>query len=45
MVKRILKLETKLGADQADALAVALGHAHSNSTLVQLSKAGGGWRK
>lgn len=45
MVKRILKLETKLGADQADALAVALGHAHSNSTLMQLSKAGGGWRK
>jgi crossover junction endodeoxyribonuclease RuvC len=45
MVRHILKLEQKLAADQADALAVALSHAHSNSTLMKLAKAGGGWRR
>jgi crossover junction endodeoxyribonuclease RuvC len=45
MVQRILGLSEKLAADQADALAVALCHAHTDSTLLQLSKAGGGWRR
>jgi crossover junction endodeoxyribonuclease RuvC len=45
MVQRILGLSDKLTADQADALAVALCHAHTDSTLMQLSKAGGGWRR
>jgi len=45
MVQRILQLTDKLAADQADALAVALCHAHTNSTLVQLAKHGGGWRR
>ena len=31
MVQRILGLQEKLAADQADALAVAISHAHSNS--------------
>ncbi|MCG8428461.1 MAG: crossover junction endodeoxyribonuclease RuvC [Chromatiales bacterium] len=44
MVRHILKLEQKLASDQADALAVALSHAHSNSTLMNLAKAGG-WRR
>lgn len=45
MVQRILQLSDKLAADQADALAVALCHAHTNSTLVQLANNGGGWRR
>lgn len=45
MVQRILGLSEKLGADQADALAVALCHAHTDSTLMQLAKSGGGWRR
>lgn len=45
MVQRILQLTDKLAADQADALAVALCHAHTDSTLVQLAKSNGGWRR
>jgi crossover junction endodeoxyribonuclease RuvC len=41
MVKQILKLDGKLAADQSDALAVALSHSHSNSTLMLLNRAGG----
>ena len=37
MVKLILGLEGKLIADQADALAVAIGHAHANATLRNLA--------
>jgi crossover junction endodeoxyribonuclease RuvC len=40
MIKLILQLKEKLSADQADALAVAISHAHSNSALLNL-KAGG----
>ncbi|MCP5023758.1 MAG: crossover junction endodeoxyribonuclease RuvC, partial [bacterium] len=40
MIKLILQLSEKLAADQADALAVAISHAHSNSTLLNI-KAGG----
>lgn len=40
MVRHILKLEQVLAEDQSDALAVALSHAHANSTLLQLSRAG-----
>lgn len=43
MVQRILNMPDKLASDQADALAVALCHAHTNSTLAQLAKSGGGW--
>ncbi len=43
MVRRILQLEQKLAADQADALAVALSHAHANSTLLNIARAGHGW--
>ena len=45
MVKHILQLEQKLVADQADALAVALSHAHSDSTLQAVARAGGRWRR
>jgi crossover junction endodeoxyribonuclease RuvC len=45
MVRHILKLEQELAEDQSDALAVALSHAHANSTLQQLKRAGRrGWR-
>jgi crossover junction endodeoxyribonuclease RuvC len=40
MIKLILQLKEKLNADQADALAVAISHAHSNSTMLNI-KAGG----
>jgi len=40
MIKLILQLSGKLAADQSDALAVAISHAHSNSVLLNL-KAGG----
>jgi len=40
MIKLILQLKEKLAADQADALAVAISHAHSNITLLNI-KAGG----
>ena len=45
MVCRILGLEQRLAADQADALAVALSHAHSSSTLINIARSGGGWRR
>ena len=45
MVGRILQLEQRLTADQADALAVALSHAHSSSTLMNIARSGGGWRR
>jgi len=41
MVKQLLGLDQKLAADQSDALAIALGHAHANSTLHALSRSGG----
>jgi crossover junction endodeoxyribonuclease RuvC len=45
MVKRLLNLSCDLSADQSDALAVALSHAHMDTTLNRLAKAGaGGWR-
>jgi crossover junction endodeoxyribonuclease RuvC len=40
MIKLILQLKEKLNPDQADALAVAICHAHSNSTILNL-RAGG----
>ena len=43
MVRVILKLETVLAADQADALAIALSHAHIGSTRQRLAT--GGWRR
>ncbi len=46
MVKLMLNLVgQELTPDQADALAVALSHAHSDSTLGHLSRAGAGWRR
>jgi len=45
MVGRLLQLEQKLAADQADALAVALSHAHSSSTLMNIARNGGGWHR
>ncbi len=40
MVKRLLKLEGKLQADAADALACAICHAHGGQGLGQLASAG-----
>jgi crossover junction endodeoxyribonuclease RuvC len=40
MVKLILQLRMELAADQSDALAVAISHAHSRSTLASLAAAG-----
>ena len=37
MVQMILGLRQKLQADAADALAVALSHAHTQTTLMRLS--------
>ena len=45
MVKRILGLQQGLLADQADALAVAIGHAHSDTTLRRIALAGEGGRR
>ena len=45
MVKRLLCLSGELAADQADALAVALSHAHMGTTLNRLARAEGGWRR
>lgn len=42
MVKQILSLDEKLAEDQSDALAVAISHAHSSSTL-RLLKQARGW--
>ena len=47
MVRRLLNLTGKMGADAADALAIALCHAHSrtlNGQLHRLAAAGGGVR-
>ncbi len=45
MVRRLLHLSCALSADQSDALAVALSHAHTETTLNRLARAGaGGWR-
>ncbi|MCF6354472.1 MAG: crossover junction endodeoxyribonuclease RuvC [Candidatus Polarisedimenticolaceae bacterium] len=45
MVKRLLNLSCDLSADQSDALAVALSHAHTETTLNRLARASaGGWR-
>ncbi len=45
MVKRLLSLSCDLSADQSDALAVALSHAHMDTTLNRLARASaGGWR-
>ncbi|MES9905009.1 MAG: crossover junction endodeoxyribonuclease RuvC [Sedimenticola sp.] len=41
MVKRILNLDGKLAEDESDALAVAIAHAHSNTTLQRLQQAKG----
>lgn len=47
MMRMILKLTEKLQSDEADALAVALCHAHSNTRLgqihKQIKKTGAGW--
>lgn len=43
MVKHILNLKQKMAADESDALAVALSHAHSNTTLLRLHNSRGGW--
>jgi len=47
MMRIILKLSEKLQSDEADALAVALCHAHSNTRLgqihKQIKKTGAGW--
>jgi crossover junction endodeoxyribonuclease RuvC len=40
MVKMILKLSGTLQADAADALAVALSHAHTHTTLAHQTRAG-----
>ena len=46
MVRLMLNLVGReLTPDQADALAVALSHAHSDATLGHLSRAGGGWSR
>lgn len=38
MVRRLLNLDVDLTTDQSDALAVALSHAHSHTTLQRLSR-------
>ncbi len=47
MVRRILNLDEKLALalDQADALAVALSHAHSHGTLLKIARSSGRWRR
>ena len=42
MVRLILQLKEKLAPDQADALAVAISHAHSRTTVSSLAAASGG---
>lgn len=45
MIRHILQLDEALTADQSDALAVAISHAHANSTLQLISRSRrGGWR-
>ncbi|HSW70626.1 MAG TPA: crossover junction endodeoxyribonuclease RuvC [Gammaproteobacteria bacterium] len=38
MVKRLLQLQAKLQSDAADALAIALCHAHSREMRLKLSE-------
>ncbi len=45
MVARLLNLRQALAEDQADALAVALGHAHAQTTLASIAQAGARWRR
>jgi crossover junction endodeoxyribonuclease RuvC len=45
MVKMMLSLSGKLQADAADALAVALSHAHTRATLARHPAVGGGARR
>ena len=46
MVRLMLNLVgQELTPDQADALAVALSHAHSDATLGHLTRAAAGWRR
>ncbi len=40
MIKLILQIKVKMTADQSDALAVAITHAHSNSTLLNIKSGG-----
>ncbi|AKH21776.1 hypothetical protein AAY24_17120 [Sedimenticola thiotaurini] len=45
MIRHILQLDEPLTADQSDALAVAISHAHANSTLQLIGRSRrGGWR-
>jgi crossover junction endodeoxyribonuclease RuvC len=44
MVKVLLRLDEALAADAADALAVALSHAHAGRVQAQLARWGGGRR-
>ena len=44
MVKMILNLSETLQADAADALAVAISHAHSHTTLARRRAADGSYR-
>ena len=41
MVQALLKLSRKPQADAADALAIALCHAHMNQSVVRLASTGG----
>ncbi|WP_260843218.1 crossover junction endodeoxyribonuclease RuvC [Sedimenticola selenatireducens] len=44
MIKHILQIKDRLTSDQSDALAVAISHAHANSTLLLLARSSkGGW--
>jgi crossover junction endodeoxyribonuclease RuvC len=45
MVRLILRLDAEPPADAADALAVALAHAHTDATLRQMPAAGRGWTR
>lgn len=44
MIRHILQLQGPLAEDQSDALAVAISHAHANSTLQLIGRAKRGWR-
>jgi crossover junction endodeoxyribonuclease RuvC len=45
MVTRLLDLSQMPSADAADALAVALSHAHTAATQERLARAAAGWRR
>ena len=42
MVRILLTLQGEMGLDQSDALGIALCHAHTNSSLASIARAGGG---